>query len=85
MMLKRGCRCPHHIIEKVLILLMWVAAVAYFWASWNSVAVWGFESGYHFQAVIVLGFLAFLTGKACGCCGAGMCAHGKDETCEHCK
>ena len=80
-----ACPCPHHFIEKILVLLAWVAAIAYFWASWNDITVWGFEAAYHLQAAIILGILSLITGRACGCCCGMGYKHGDKGACEYCK
>lgn len=86
MMGEMGCRCPHHLAEKILGILMWIAAVLFFWSSWKMAMVWGYASGYYFEAVIVFGFLMIVTKKLCHCCGHSMmCKHGEGETCEHYK
>ncbi len=60
------CGCSHHIVEKILAVLMWISAVLFFWTSWKMAPVWGFGPGYYFEALVVFGFLAF-TGRFCRC------------------
>lgn len=65
-----NCKCPHHIVAKVLNLLAWVAAVLFFWSSWSKSVVWGFDAGYYAWDVVVLSLLAFGS-VFCGCCRKG--------------
>ncbi len=69
-----GCRCPHHLIDKILGILMWVGAVLFFWTSWRNTMVWSFGPAYYAWVVVVLGLLVLVSGKICRCCGHhGMC------------
>lgn len=69
-------------VNKVLMVLAWVAGVLFFWTSWRGVAVWGFESLYYAWSVVVLVLLAKVS-KFCGCCGWGkMGMGGKGDMCK---
>ena len=71
MMHNGKCRCPHHWVMKLLILLAWVSGVLFFWASWASRTFWGFDASYWAWTVVVLVLLT-KTGKGCRCCCGGM-------------
>ena len=62
------CKCPHHIVDKVLACLAWVSAILFFWASWGNRMFWGFNANYWAWVVVILVLLSKTT-KACGCCG----------------
>ena len=62
-----GCRCVHHVVAYLLVGLMWLAALAFFWAEMRLTLVLGYDSQYYFQAAILLALMAFGT-KLCGCC-----------------
>lgn len=68
MMRSDNCRCPHHIVTKVLSLLAWVSGVLFFWSSLGSRAFWGFDAGYWAWTVVILVLLAKSTRGACRCC-----------------
>ena len=80
------CKCPHHKVNKVLMILAWVAGVLFFWGSWAGRAFWGFDALYWAWSVVVLVLLAKAS-KFCGCCGwggmgkGGMCMC-KCDSCE---
>lgn len=65
-----NCKCGHHVCAKVLMVLAWLAAIAFWWTSWKSTIVWDLDSTEWFFHVVVLGILAFGT-KFCGCCWKG--------------
>lgn len=95
------CKCPHHLVSKLLMVLAWAAGILFFWSSWGTRTFWGFDALYWAWSVVVL----FLMGKAsmvCGCCGMGkmmgmgskmeddkmMCSHEggcKCGDCDRCK
>lgn len=66
-----NCKCPHHIVNKVLVVLAWVAGVLFFWSSWGTRTFWGFDALYWAWSVVVLVLLAKAS-KFCGCYGMGM-------------
>jgi len=66
-----NCKCPHHMANKVLMLLVWVSGVLFFWSSWGIRTFWGFDALYWAWSVVVLSLMAF-SSKLCGCCGMGM-------------
>ncbi len=74
-----NCRCGHHVIAKILMILAYVAGVLFFWGSWGSRTFWGFDASYWAWSVVVLVLLAKVS-KFCGCCGGGcMCKCGSCE------
>ncbi len=66
-----NCKCPHHMMGKLLMVLAWVAGILFFWGSWGARTFWGFDALYWAWSVVVLVLLAKST-KFCGCCGMGM-------------
>lgn len=65
-----NCKCVHHMVSKLLMLLAWVAGVLFFWSSWGTRTFWGFDALYWAWSVVVLVLLAKAS-KFCGCCGWG--------------
>ncbi len=61
------CKCPHHIVTKVLYVLAWVSALGFWWAQFRGGSAWGMTQNYFFQSVVVLMLLAFGS-KFCKCC-----------------
>ena len=87
-----NCKCFHHLCAKVLMGLAWLAAIAFWWASWKSTIVWNFDSSEWFSHVVVFSLLLFGT-VFCGCCGrggkmmagnGGSCKHEMDCKCGDC-
>ena len=73
-----NCKCPHHIVNKALMVLAWVAGVLFFWSSWGVRTFWGFDALYWGWSVVVLVLMAKAS-KFCGCCKWGMGMGGKIE------
>lgn len=82
-----NCKCGHHWCAKILVVLAWVSAIAFLWASWKTTLVWDMDEAVWFYHVVVFTLLAFST-KFCGCCmkmmggkscvcNCGECAGGK--------
>lgn len=69
--MKNNCKCGHHGVAMVLSLLSWLAAVGFFWASWGSGFVMGFDREYFFMTAVVLGILHFSM-RSCDCCCGSM-------------
>ena len=65
-----NCKCGHHWVVKGIVYLAWLAGVLFFWTSWGSSMVWGFDHGYYAWAVVVLSALTLISGY-CGCCLPG--------------
>jgi len=86
MMYHGNCKCPHHLVAKVMMLLVWVAGVVFFWAGLKGVAVWGYEPLFYAWAVVVLSLMAFGM-KYCECCGiparVGFASSGGEKMCSH--
>lgn len=62
------CKCPHHKIEKLFMLLAWLAGISFWIALWKDGVFWNVSSDVWFQHVIVFSLLLF--GMSwCGCCG----------------
>jgi hypothetical protein len=66
-----NCKCPHHIVNKVLMLLAWVAGILFFWGGLAGRDFWGLPALYWGWSVVVLVLLTQVS-KACGCCKWGM-------------
>ena len=84
-----GCKCFHHWIQKLFVILMWVSAVGFWWANWKGGGMaWGMDADVFFKDIVIFGFLVFSM-KFCGCCrkmmmSGGMCKHGMDCKCGDC-
>lgn len=75
------CKCGHHVIEKILVVLAWLAGIGFIASAWTGYAFWKWESTGYFQAVVVFVLLAFSM-KLCKCCykhwmGGEMCKDGE--------
>lgn len=66
-----NCKCGHHIIEKILVLLAWLAGIGFVISAWTGMPFWLWNSDGYFRAVVVFVALAFSM-KVCGCCRMGM-------------
>ena len=67
------CKCGHHKIEKLMMLLAWLAGIGFWVALWKGGVFWNVSSDVWFQHVVVFSLLLF--GMSwCGCCGR-MAAH----------
>lgn len=67
-----GCKCPHHTIVSVLMLLSWVAAIGYFMAYWFGGYIYIFDVQYFFEVAVMLSVIA-LTTRFCTCCNQSHC------------
>lgn len=72
MMQSDKCRCPHHAVTKVLVLLAWVSGILFFWSSWGTRVFWGFDAGYWAWTVVILVLLSKSVKCKC-CCGDKHC------------
>ena len=75
-----NCKCGHHIVSKILVVLAWISAIAFWWASCKSTMVWGIDSSTWFNHVVVFVLLAFST-KFCGCCWKGKMMNNMNCSC----
>lgn len=81
-----NCKCGHHVIAKLLMLLAWVSAILFF-VSGSKGLVWNMDVDQYFQLVIVFSLLLFGT-KFCGCCWKGKMMSGGMNcacTCGNCE
>ncbi len=62
------CKCGHHKIEKLMMLLAWLAGISFWVALWKDGMFWNVPSDVWFQHVVVFSLLMF-GGRFCGCCG----------------
>ncbi len=82
-MMEGKCKCPHHTAIKVMLVLLWVSAVGFWWASaFKQTFLW-MDSEHFFKDVVILGVLMYMT-KFCGCCEMCGCGHGDDCKCGGC-
>ena len=79
-MMHNGCRCFHHIVKKVLMVLAGLSGIGFFVVVFRRVALFGWSADLYFMSAIVLVIIANAT-KMCGCWKRheGMGGH-----CEHC-
>lgn len=66
-----NCKCPHHWVIKILMLLVWVAGVLFFWSGLKGAVIWGYDPLFYAWSVVVLSLMMFSC-KVCGCCGWGV-------------
>jgi hypothetical protein len=70
-MMPKNCNCGHHGLSIAGSVLMWAAAVFFFWSSWNATGeMFGQPVDFFFQAVVVLALLG-IGMKNCKCCCSG--------------
>ena len=67
------CRCPHHVVMKVLAVLAWVSGILFFWSSLGTRVFWGFDAGYWAWVVVILVLLSKTAIGCKCCCGAKHC------------
>ena len=72
MMRSDKCRCGHHGFAKLVVLLAWISGVLFFWASWGTRTLWGFDAMYWAWSVVVLVLLAKSMQGVCRCCCGDM-------------
>lgn len=78
-----GCGCGHHVLEKILVVLAWLAGIGFVISAWTGYAFWKWEATGYFQVVVVFVLLAFSM-KLCKCCYKHMMMKGgmmKSEMC----
>ncbi len=80
MMRSQNCRCPHHVVMKVMAVLAWISGILFFWSSWwpeggtffwsvlKTDPFWGFNPSYWPWVVIVLFLLSKTSRGVCKCC-----------------
>lgn len=66
-----NCRCGHHVVAKILMVLAWVAAIGFWLASWKHGKVVSISAEHYLKEVIVFSLLLFGS-VFCKCCGKGM-------------
>ncbi len=67
-MMKMNCRCGHHVVSKILVVLAWVAAIMFWWMEWKNGTMGSSQT--LFSNVVILSLLAFGT-RFCRCCHGG--------------
>lgn len=84
-----GCKCSHHFIAKIFVLLIWLSAFGFWWFSWKGGQIWWMDAEHFFKDVVIFGFLVFSM-KFCNCCemgkmmGGNTCKHAMDCKCGDC-
>ena len=83
-----NCNCFHHGLNKVLVVLVWLSALGFWWATAFKMSFMWIDGQHFFMDVVVLSLL-LLTSKFCGCCrhgmgGSNMCMHGDSCKCGDC-
>ena len=81
-----NCKCFHHGVVKVVVVLAWASALGFWWATAFKTHFLWMDGSHFFMDVVIFGVLAFVS-KYCGCCGVGgssMCEHGKGCSCGDC-
>ena len=87
-----NCGCFHHWVTKILVVLAWLSAIGFWWATKSGGFIWGMDADHLFKDVVILSLLAYGT-KFCGCCGkskmmsgadGAMCKHAGGCTCGDC-
>ena len=84
-MMEGKCGCYHHGIVKALVVLIWLSAIGFWWATAFDQKVLWMDGSHFFMDVVVLGLL-MLTSRYCGCCGfmTGKCTHAQGCKCGDC-
>ncbi|OGM99834.1 MAG: hypothetical protein A2650_00175 [Candidatus Yanofskybacteria bacterium RIFCSPHIGHO2_01_FULL_41_53] len=83
-----NCKCFHHSLNKVIVVLVWLSALGFWWATaFKTTFLW--IDGQHFFMDVVVLSLLLLTSKFCGCCGwnkggGNVCMHGGSCKCGDC-
>lgn len=91
MMHRNGCGCFHHKLAGLFIVVIWLAAVGYYYVFFSATALWGFDTESLFQTIVILSLLNWGM-RACKCCGGhgirkmedGMCQHEQGCRCGDC-
>ncbi len=52
-------KCGHYIVAKVIYVLAWISAIAFWWTSWKGTMVWSMDSSAWFNSVVVFSLLSF--------------------------
>lgn len=83
-----GCKCFHHWVTNVFVVLLWLSAFGFWWLSWKGGSFLWMDAEHLFKDVVILGFLIF-TSKFCKCCGkksmdSGSCGHEGGCKCGDC-
>lgn len=83
-----NCKCPHHVLVKVMMVLAGISALGFWWATAFKESFLWMDADHFFKDVVVLSLLTLLT-KYCDCCGKGMsgantCSHDMGCKCGDC-
>ena len=84
-MMEENCKCFHHGLVKALVVLAWLSAIGFWWASAFKQSFFWMDADHFFKDAVVIGLLILLS-KYCGCCGMrnDMCGHSGDCKCGDC-
>ena len=80
-----NCKCFHHGITKVLVVLIGLSALGFWWATAFKTHFLWMDGEHVFKDVIILSLLVWIS-KYCSCCGRGseMCSHDNGCKCGDC-
>ena len=80
-----NCKCFHHGVVKVVVVLAWLSALGFWWAAAFKQTVLWMDAEHFFKDVVILSLLA-LVSKYCNCCRRGMnaCSHEGGCKCGDC-
>ena len=83
-----NCKCFHHGVVKVFVVLAWFSALGFWWATAFKTNFLWMNGEHFFKDVVVLSLLVYVS-KYCGCCGwskggVGMCSHDMGCKCGDC-
>ena len=67
MLMGKGCRCPHHIVQGVFHVLAGLFALGFFVVVFRRMALFGWSADIYFMSAIMLVVMAG-SGKMCRCC-----------------
>ena len=68
MMQSDNCKCGHHWVAKLLVLLAWVSGVLFFWGAFAGRVFFNLDPGFYAWSVVILFLLAKTMGSSCKCC-----------------
>ena len=79
------CKCFHHGLVKVMVVVAWLSAIGFWWATAFKQTLLWMDAEHFFKDVVMLSLLVFVS-KYCGCCrkGMNMCSHEGSCKCGDC-
>lgn len=84
-MMEGNCKCFHHGLVRIFVVLAWLSALGFWWASAFKQTLLWMDSNHFFMDVVIFGVLV-LVSRYCGCCwDAGKrCSHDMGCKCGDC-